>query len=243
MKPNFYIIFVFILFKINLYSQQKTGIINYEISTNTEELIEGLKNEKYPQEHKDYMLSSFKNSENINYQLHFNNDVSTFFYERSLELDDKYNFNLTLSLFGENTYFTNIKTKKILKNSKYLENKLIELPILEWKITTKTKKIGNYLCYMASAIEKTERDGKITKTKVTAWFTTDIPISFGPKNYNGLPGLVLEVNSGLMKIKATKIELNSNKKLKIIMPKGEIITNDEAELIFKKMLENRRKMN
>lgn len=244
MKTNLYIVLVMFLFKMSSYSQIRTGIINYEISVNTEELIEGLQEEKFPSDHKEFMISTFKNSKNINYQLHFNNEISNFSYIKSLHVEDKLDFNFTLSIFGEDSYFTDIKSKKILKDNTYLENKLIEYQTYKWEITTKTRKIGKYLCYMATAIEQVERDGKINKTKVIAWFTTDIPISFGPKTYSGLPGLVLEVNIGIITIKATKIRLNpNNKEFKIIVPKGEIITSAESELIFKKMLENRRKMN
>jgi len=242
LKTNLYIVLALFLFKINVYSQINSGIINYEISVNTEDLINGLKDEKLPSDQKEYMISLFKNSEKINYQLHFNNQVSNFYYVKSLQVDD--NLNFTLSFFGDDTYFTDVKSKKILKDNSYLENKLIEYEPYKWVVTTKTKKIGNYLCYMATAVEKTERDGNVRKTKITAWFTPDIPISFGPKKYSGLPGLVLEVSSGIITIKATKIKLNSNyKDLKIVIPKGEVITNAESELIFKEMLGNRRKMN
>lgn len=246
MKRNFYIIvFFFIFIKINIFSQIKTGIVNYEVSTTNETFIERLKNnEKIPKDQKKYMINTLKNSKSINYKLHFNKINSIFFYENQLDIDGVSGFNYVAATFGKSTYFTNFKTKKTLKDSKYLEGKLIEQPIYKWNITTETKKIGNYVCFKATTIQKTGRDGKVRKTNIVVWFTPDIPIGFGPKNYNGLPGLVIEANIGQITIRATKIELNpKNDKLKINTPKGKIITHKESELIFKEMLANQKEMN
>ena len=69
----------------------------------------------------------------------------------------------------------------------------------DWKITNKTKKIGNFLCYKAT----TNFRGR----KYTAWFTKQVPVSFGPWKFNGLPGLILEItdSKGIVTIVATKI--------------------------------------
>lgn len=246
MKTNLYLILFLFLIKINSHSQIESGIVNYEISINSEKLIKGLENKNYPLEHKQFISNMFKNSRNINYQLHFNSKYSTFFYIKSLEDSSENNTdeNFTASFFGENTYFTDLKSKSVLKDNSFLENKLIKQPILNWNITSETKKIGNYNCYKATTIETVERDNKISKTKVVVWFTSEIPINFGPKNYNGLPGLVLEINKDIVTIKATNIILNPvEKKLNITKPKGDIISYKESELIFKEMLDNRKKMN
>jgi len=54
-----------------------------------------------------------------------------------------------------------------------------------WKLTNKQSKIKNYLC-MQAVLEQDEE-------QITAWFTPEIPVSAGPGEYSGLPGLILAV--------------------------------------------------
>ena len=71
--------------------------------------------------------------------------------------------------------------------------------------------------------------------KPIAWFTPLIPISFGPKEYSGLPGLILEIEMFNSKIVASKIVLNPNEEIIIEKPvKGKRITLEEFDdFIFK----------
>jgi GLPGLI family protein len=59
-----------------------------------------------------------------------------------------------------------------------------ELPKIDWIITSDNQKIGNFVCTKATA----EFRGR----NYTAWFTTEIPLPFGPWKLHGLPGLILE---------------------------------------------------
>lgn len=61
--------------------------------------------------------------------------------------------------------------------------------------------------------------------EVTAWYTPQIPVSNGPGEYWGLPGLILEINSGRTTVLCTEIVLNPADKQKIEKPtKGKKIT-------------------
>ena len=53
-----------------------------------------------------------------------------------------------------------------------------------WTTTKETKKIGIFNCFKASTTFRGRN--------YIAWFTLEIPISFGPWKLNGLPGLILE---------------------------------------------------
>lgn len=77
-----------------------------------------------------------------------------------------------------------------------------------------------------------------TKT-ITAWYTPEIPISQGPANYWGLPGLILEVADDKTVLLCSKIVLKPKDKLEITAPKkGEKVTQAKfAEIMAKKIQE------
>ena len=101
----------------------------------------------------------------------------------------------------------------------------------------------------SDSIPKKEEDGiplkikeeTIPTTIVTAWYTPQIPISQGPLEYWGLPGLILEVNVGNTTMLCSKIIMNPDEKLKIEAPqKGKEATKKEYKSIISgKMIEMR----
>lgn len=138
-------------------------------------------------------------------------------------------------VYTHTSYYTDIEKHKLIieRNFNY-ENYLISksINISTWKLTSNTKKIGDYLCYEAHREIELMRRGKPMFRKQQVWYTPQIPLPFGPKEFVGFPGLVLEVTSGATTFVASKIEL-SNKKTVIKIPtKGKKITEQE----FKKMM-------
>ena len=59
-----------------------------------------------------------------------------------------------------------------------------ELNAQQWKIRDSTKILLDYPCQMAVC--------DFRGRELTAWFTTDIPVSDGPWKLSGLPGLIME---------------------------------------------------
>jgi GLPGLI family protein len=81
------------------------------------------------------------------------------------------------------------------------------------------------------------------EVEVTAWYTLQVPINNGPSEYAGLPGLILEVNSGRTTMLCTSITLNPSEKTEIEMPKkGTKVTKQEYADIVKKKMEEMREM-
>jgi len=108
---------------------------------------------------------------------------------------------------------------------------------IRWTLTSAQKDIGGYRCYRAIGLQEetliakdsTGRTIYPRKTAVIyAWFTPDIPLPFGPGEYFGLPGMILDAyhTRQHMRFRAEKIE--TDVPVEITMPKqGEIITREE----------------
>jgi GLPGLI family protein len=133
----------------------------------------------------------------------------------------------------------------------------------DWTLESDTKNIGEYTCYKATltreievfenkvsvSVNKTKElndgdknlDKKELKTKtqiITAWYTPQIPVNNGPEYYQGLPGLILEVNDGEQTIICSKIVLNPEDKVEIKEPsKGKEVNQEEFERIQEKKRE------
>ena len=79
---------------------------------------------------------------------------------------------------------------------------------------------------------------------ITAWYSPEIPISQGPENYWGLPGLILEVNDGKTIILCSKIVLNSKEKVEIKeATNGKVISQKDYDETVVKKMEEFRQMN
>lgn len=156
-------------------------------------------------------------------------------------------------------YYKNIQSKNSTKENEFSgKNFLVKDDLIsyEWQMEQDTKMIGNYLCFKAATtIERQarpemkfgrrspeEREAEEKKAKelenvmevitVTAWYTMDIPVSNGPGDYWGLPGLILEVDAGDTKIFCTKIVLNPKEQVEISEPtKGKEVTQKEYDTI------------
>lgn len=151
-------------------------------------------------------------------------------------------------------FYKNINEKRIT-NKKELMGKtfLIKDAFIayDWKLTGETKNIGIYTCYKAvfekeeEAVELKIVDGEAKeekgtkKIRVIAWYTPDVPISNGPGNYGGLPGLILEVNDDGLTIVCTEIALNPSKTIEIKEPtKGKQVTRKKfSEISLEKSKE------
>ena len=143
---------------------------------------------------------------------------------------------------------------------------------LDWKLGTETKQIGQYLCMKATTTKKADaldwrtmrsrnrsqtaaiKKDSITTSitdeieipneiEVTAWYTPQIPVSQGPGDYWGLPGLILEINTDKTIILCSKIIMNPEQKEAIEAPqKGQSISRSEYNDTVKEKMEEMRTM-
>ena len=66
---------------------------------------------------------------------------------------------------------------------------------LNWIISEETKEINGYKVQKATAESHHDfkEEDQYSCGKVTAWFSTDIPIPIGPHRFHGLPGLIIKL--------------------------------------------------
>lgn len=161
-----------------------------------------------------------------------------------------------INFAGGGNQYKNLKTKTSIIESDIFDKEFLIVDSLkkqDWQLVNESKKIGNYTCYKATFTikpkplpmpEQQEGNKKVDLLSlvekdrvVTAWYTPEIPLSHGPGEYWGLPGLILEVNDGRTTLLCSKITLNPKEKFEIKAPKkGEKVTQAEFDAIMEKKL-------
>ncbi len=101
---------------------------------------------------------------------------------------------------------------------------------------TDSTKAGN----VADSADKPAKE-EVKMVEIVAWYSPQIPVSQGPGEYWGLPGLILEVSAGNVTMLCSKIIINPQEKTKIETPeKGKVVSKKEYnEIITGKMEELR----
>jgi len=133
----------------------------------------------------------------------------------------------------ENKIFTDLEKKNQLEQREFMTRVfLIEGEVnQQWKLTGNQKMILDYPCQEAVM----EKDS----SKIIAWFTPVIPVSAGPSNLGGLPGLILSVekNDGKETINATSVDFAALPDDKIEKPnKGKKVTREEFDKIVEEKM-------
>ncbi|MCR9181434.1 MAG: GLPGLI family protein [Flavobacteriaceae bacterium] len=79
--------------------------------------------------------------------------------------------------------------------------------------------------------------------EIVAWYTPQIPVSQGPGEYFGLPGLILEIQADRTSILCSKIVLNPKETIVINKPtKGQKVSQEEYKKIVKEKVEEMQDM-
>ncbi len=104
-----------------------------------------------------------------------------------------------------------------------------ELPIYKWTITDIEENISGYKCKLAKT---TKNNG----ASIIAWFTDEIAISEGPRDYWGLPGLILQVQiNDKVLIVATAIKKILDQKSIVFPTKGNKMTHKQFTELQKEL--------
>ncbi|CAL2055122.1 GLPGLI family protein [Tenacibaculum sp. 190524A05c] len=217
---------------------------------------------------KKQIKARLKNRLEKEYVLNFNKKESYFMEEEKIDAisgaTDSWGKN-----FSQGNQYKNVQDNELVQSQEFYGKRFLvkdKLQKIDWKIEKESKKIGNYLCFKATAtipskeltwydfawsdLRKAEKkkdslgndiEPQIEMTKVEAWYTPQIPVSHGPGEYWGLPGLILEVTAGNRVMLCSKVVINPKDKIEIEAPeKGKEITKLAYQEVIKgKMIEMR----
>ncbi len=219
---------------------------------------------------KKQIMERMKNRLEKTYVLTFNKEESFFKEEEKLDAISGAT-NSWGKNFSQGEQYKNVKTNTQIQQQEFYGKQFLvtdNLQPISWEMGTETKQIGNYTCFKATASiptadlewytfswdrlrnenpksqDSTEVDPgvkEVDMTNVVAWYTPQLPVSHGPSEYWGLPGLILEVSAGNTTMLCTKIVVNPEVKEQIEAPKkGKEITKKEYHnTIVEKMKEFR----
>ncbi|WP_418646442.1 GLPGLI family protein [Tenacibaculum insulae] len=227
---NYKLLFILIIFSLNINGQVKSGIITYQkekLNTIfTEDKKEKLGIKKYTKFSK-IEKTTKKAHKLLNFFLKFNKQKSLFKVQDLMYTPKDKFLRFSIGAEGKGLYYNSF-TERLRERNTFGEIFIIKYESLEWKLKNVSKKIGNYICYKAETIEKVKTRNGIIDYKIVAWYTPEINVSFGPIGFSGLPGLILELERNNVRYFSTNIILNPQKKIAIKKPnRGKLITEEE----------------
>lgn len=251
--------FILIAFVINnVHSQTIQGVATYKSHQKVSIKMDSTKVTSAMEKQMQEML---KKQFQKTYKLSFDRESSVYQEEESLAAPQAGGGGIMISSFGvgSDILYKNVKAHEFTSQKETMGKIFLiqdSLPNYNWQLENETKYIGEYTCFKAtytreievpksdnlsfSVVESDEEPEMIKKEIVTtAWYTPQIPISNGPGKYQGLPGLILEINDGTQTIVCTSIILNPTDKFNIKAPtKGKKLSQKEYdEIMDKKMKE------
>ncbi|WP_456437248.1 GLPGLI family protein [Psychroserpens sp.] len=207
----------------------------------------------------DQMIEMLKKQFEKTYILNFNKEESIYKEEEALSAPNPQGMDVVMIMAGgSDVLYKNIKEKRFAnQNESFSKVFLIkdDLNEIEWKLEPETRNIGDYTCFKATTtrevediergisfddhedLSTTDKEPKMKVITITAWYTPQIPVSVGPGNYHGLPGLILEINDGTETVICSKIVLNPKNASKIVEPdNGKELTQDAYDKIMDKKM-------
>lgn len=133
----------------------------------------------------------------------------------------------------ENKVFTSLKNNQQIEQREFMTRTFLIEDEREqtWKMTGKQKMILDFPCQEA-VIEK-------DSVSYSAWFTPAIPVSAGPANYGGLPGLILAVESENGKNTTTAISVDFSELDNTLLTKpkkGKKVSREEFDQIVEEKM-------
>lgn len=212
---------------------QIKGKVTYRLETikdSVEQPFENIKNTDAQNE----VYAMLHESQPVEGYLVFNDSIAIYNIEPKVDIPGWNNsndglmispssINITWFMAGGNSTYYNDWSRdySITQNAIMGPTKRIIQKPKAWTITEESKVIDGYTCYLATI-------DKLGDKKVKAWFTPEIPVKHGPRGFNGLPGLIMEIEDVLNLWTIVKIDIDNPEADEIIEPiEGELMTQEE----------------
>ena len=259
--PSKFICTVLLLFVAFLSFAQKEfqGKVYYQTKTSVD--MSNFGGGQMSEAQKKQIADRMKSSLEKTYILTFNPSESLYKEEEKLDAPAQNAGGMRFGMMGAGggTQYKNIKDLQLIQEQDLFGKQFLvkdSLSKLKWDMGTETKMIGQYMCFKATATKKAEVAGGFPFNRnnneqtqpqapreytVTVWYTPQIPVSQGPAEFWGLPGLILEVHDDTTVMLCSKIILNPAEKETIKMPsKGKEVSKEEyAKIAAEKQEEMR----
>jgi GLPGLI family protein len=226
-------ILFFTLLSTTLYSQQGAVIYNKHLSSESKDEVTN-----------QYVRKAIIKLSEREYKLEFSEKEASYKLDKKMSTDSNpivETFADGFADFQGEVYF-DLKNKKTIHKIDFSgETFLINKNEIEWTLSRDTLRIDDYLCYKATTnriIHNSEGEHKLV---VTAWYTPDIPLNFGPDGYGGLPGLILRLENNGTVTSLKRIQFSDKKDIKIVIPtKGKKVDEIEFNEVISERFESRK---
>ncbi len=239
-------------------AQMKEGKISYERKTNMHRNI--------PDPQMKSMIPEFRTDK---FELIFNESASLFRSVVDDEAPDPFanaggggggmrmNFRMPTT-----TTYTDLAKQTQYEERAFFEKEFLIVDSLKqykWKLLEETKTIAKQLCKKATTMivapqmrMRISRGGenntdtaanapiKPRETELVVWYAENIPVSVGPDNYSGLPGVIMEMNLDNGATVTTAVEVSAKyPKKELVQPsKGEKMTRAQFQEQMQKLMQD-----
>lgn len=202
------------------FSQSKAVIASYYFELKIPEEVKQMENEQMRE-----LTIKKMQEKNQEYTMYFHDGLYGFSALSEAFKDGKF------IVGGEESVFLDMKGKERFSQEKIIDKDFIvkePFATLTWTIGKETKVILGKTCLKAVT--------NIDERAITAWFCDEIPMQIGPAGYCGLPGLIMELETGSSLYSARRVEYTDSI-VEIVPPsKGKVLSREEFTKLREKKL-------
>ncbi len=243
---------------INTMAQMKEGKISYERKVNMHRSL--------PDPQMKSMIPEFRTDK---FELLFNESASLYRSVVDDEAPDPFanaggggggmrmNFRMPTT-----TTYTDIAKQTQYEERAFFEKEFLIVDSLKqykWKLSEETKTIAKQLCKKATTMITAPQQMRVRisrggenntdsalnapkppkETELVVWYAENIPVSIGPDNYSGLPGVIMEmdVDNGAQVTTAVEVSAKYPKKELIQPTKGDKMTRAQFQEQMQKLMQ------
>jgi len=240
-------------------AQMKEGKISYERKINMHRNL--------PDPQMKSMVPEFRTDK---FELIFNESVSLFRSVVDDEAPDPFanaggggggGMRMSFRMPTANTY-TDLAKQMQYEERAFFEKEFLIIDSLKqhkWKLSEETKTIAKQLCKKATTMvtapqvrmrismgggnntDTTANTPRAPKeTELVVWYAENIPVSFGPDNYSGLPGVIMEIDqdNGANVTTAVEVSAKYPKKELVAPTKGDKMNRAQFQENMQKLMQD-----